>query len=243
MIIRSIILFLFLILLWQLFVFIFDLPPYLLPSPVLVWQSLMNHLSLLLKESLPTLFETLLGFLLGISAGLMGGILIANYGLLRFWFFPLLIISQAIPTFAIAPLFVLWFGYGLSSKILVTILMIFFPVTSAFYDGLMQTPKPMLDLARIENGTPLRILWYIRLPAALPRLASGIRIAAVIAPMGAIIGEWVGSAHGLGYIMLTANAQMEIDLLFAALCIVIIMALTLYFIVDLLLKKYIWWNL
>lgn len=243
MIIRSSLLICVLLLAWQGIVFFLQLPNYLLPSPMQVAESAIIHASLLLQETLPTCYETLLGFLLGIFAGLIGGLLIASIGLLRRWVLPLMIISQAMPTFAIAPLLVLWFGYGLSSKIIITIMMIFFPVASAFYDGLTQTPRSMLDFAHIQGGNAIRTLYYIRIPAALPRLASGIRIAAVIAPMGAIIGEWVGSSQGLGYLMLTANARMEIDLMFAALSIVIIMALLLYFLVDSLLKKYIWWTI
>lgn len=243
MIIRSIILISLLLLGWQSLVYSLTLPDYLLPSPWQVFQSLHAHLPLLLHETWPTLYETILGFCVGTLTGLLGGALLASYPLLRRWLLPLLIISQAMPTFAIAPLLVLWLGYGLSSKIVTTVMMIFFPVMSAFYDGLIHTPTPMMTLARIESGTRLRTLFYIRIPAALPRLASGIRIAAVIAPMGAIIGEWVGSSQGLGYLMLTANARMEVDLMFAALSIVIIMALSLYFLVDALLKKYIWWTL
>lgn len=242
MITRNIILISILLLSWQASIYVLQLPPYLLPSPWAVYQSFSTHTELLRHESWPTLYETVLGFCLGTLAGLFGGILVASFNVLRRWLLPLMIISQAMPTFAIAPLLVLWLGYGLPSKIVTTILMIFFPVTSAFYDGLTHTPKPMLMLARIQGGSRFRTLLHIQIPAALPRLASGMRIAAVIAPMGAIIGEWVGSSQGLGYLMLTANARMEVDLMFAALLIVIIMALGLYFAVDQLLKKYIWWS-
>ena len=243
MIIRSGILLFLLLLGWQSLVFALQLPDYLLPSPIQVVESAMMNTALLLHETWPTCYETLLGFCLGILTGLIGGLLIASIPLVKRWVLPIMIISQAMPTFAIAPLLVLWFGYGLSAKIIITIIMIFFPVMSAFYDGLTNTPTPMLEVARIQGGSRFRTLYYIRIPAALPRLASGIRIAAVIAPMGAIIGEWVGSSQGLGYLMLTANARMEIDLMFAALGIVIIIALLLYFTVDSLLKKYIWWTI
>jgi ABC-type nitrate/sulfonate/bicarbonate transport system permease component len=151
---------------------------------------------------------------------------------LSLWFLPLMIISQAIPTFAIAPLLVIWFGYGMASKIICTILMIFFPITSAFFDGLRQTERHWLDLAKTMNAKKIRLFYYIRIPAALPRLASGMRIAAVFAPIGAVIGEWVGASGGLGFLMLNANARMQIDLMFAALCVLILLSLLLYFIID-----------
>jgi len=243
MMIRTLILIGMLLLGWQALVVFLQLPMYLLPSPLQVAQSAIMHFPLLIHEMWPTLYEILLGFSLGVLTGLLGGLLIASFKPLRRWLLPLMIISQAMPTFAIAPLLVLWVGYGLSSKIITAIMMIFFPVASAFYDGLTNTPKAMLALAEIQGGKPMQVLYHIRIKAALPRLASGIRIAAVIAPMGAIIGEWVGSSQGLGYLMLSANARMEVDLMFAALSIVIIMALLLYFTIDCLLKKYIWWTI
>ena len=119
--------------------------------------------------------------------------------------------------------------------------MLFFPITSAFYDGLQNTPPGFLDLAKTMNATKWRLFCAIRIPAALPSLASGIRIAAVIAPIGAVVGEWVGSSRGLGYLMLNANARLQIDMMFAALIVMIALALALYFTVDKLLRVLIWW--
>jgi putative hydroxymethylpyrimidine transport system permease protein len=242
MIKRSLILITLFLLCWQFIVNAIHLPMYLLPTPLQIMRSMVTHFPLLLQETWPTLYETLLGLVLGAATGVLCGMLVASYPLLRRWLLPIMVTSQAMPTFAIAPLIVLWLGYGLSSKIFTAILMIFFPVASACYDGLIHTPQSMLMLAAIENGTPLRTFFYVRLPEALPTIASGLRIAASIAPMGAVIGEWVGASKGLGYLMLAANARMEIDLLFAALTIVIIMALLLYFVIDTILKKTIWWT-
>jgi len=160
---------------------------------------------------------------------------------LRLWFMPVLVVSQAIPVFAIAPIFVIWFGYGITAKIAITTLMLFFPVTSAFYDGLRQTNKGWLDFAKVIQASRFRTLIFIKIPAALPALASGIRVAAVIAPIGAVVGEWVGSSRGLGFLMLNANARMQIDLMFAALFTIMTMALLLYFSVDKLLRMALPW--
>jgi putative hydroxymethylpyrimidine transport system permease protein len=122
----------------------------------------------------------------------------------------------------------LWLGYGLWPKVIMALLIIYFPVTSAFFDGLMATPRGMLDLARVMNARPWRIMTHIRIPAGLPGLASGLRLAAVYAPIGAIIGEWVGASQGLGYLMLLANGRAKTDLMFAALIVIVIITLSLH---------------
>jgi putative hydroxymethylpyrimidine transport system permease protein len=166
----------------------------------------------------------------------------AFYRPVKNWFFPILIISQALPTFAIAPLLVIWLGYGMASKIITTMIMLFFPITSAFYDGLRRTELGWLDLAKTMRAKKWRVFLYIRIPAALPALASGLRVAAAIAPIGAVVGEWIGASHGLGYLMLNANARMQIDLMFAALFTIIIFSLALYFIIDALLRAALPWQ-
>lgn len=230
-----------LLFIWQIIVSVFGLPSYILPSPFAVLHVLLNQAPLLFSEAIPTIIETMIGFILGVAIGCGAALCIAFFRPLAFWLLPILIISQAIPTFAIAPLLVIWFGFGLASKIATTVLMLFFPVTSAFYDGLKRTDQNWLDLAKTMNAKKSLIFWHIRIPAALPHLASGIRLAAVIAPIGAIIGEWVGASQGLGFLMLNANARMQIDVMFAALIIIIILSLLLYTSIDKILTKLITW--
>lgn len=230
-----------LMLLWQIIVLIWQLPNYILPTPGEVIMAFYQQHQLIAQESLTTLIETLLGLVFGVIFGCFAACALAFFKPLRLWFLPLLIISQAIPTFAIAPLLVMWLGFGLSAKIATTVLMIFFPITSAFYDGLQKTSRGWLELAQTMQASTWRTFWIIRIPAALPSFAAGLRIAAVIAPIGAIIGEWVGSSAGLGYLMLNANARMQIDVMFAALIVIIAMALILYFCVDRMLRVLVWW--
>lgn len=231
-----------LLLLWQGIVSFWALPDYILPSPPQVFRALLDARAVIAANFLPTLTETLLGFIFGILFGCCAGMLSALFRPVAFWFLPLLVISQAIPTFAIAPLIVIWLGYGLSSKIVTTVIMIFFPVASAFYDGLCRTDQTWLTMASSMNAGRWQTFRRIRLPAALPALASGIRIAAVMAPIGAIVGEWVGSSQGLGYLMLNANARLQIDMMFGALIVIIMLGLALYFSVDKLLRRLIWWQ-
>ncbi len=239
---RFILITLILLILWQIIVMAFHLPPYILPAPIQVLQTLFLDRVLILTQTIPTLIETLLGFLFGALFGVLSAIFIMYFRPARLWFLPILLISQAIPTFAIAPILVVWFGYGITSKIITTIIMLFFPITNSFYDGLRRTNFVWLDLAKTMNGSKKQTLLHIQIPAALPSLATGLRVAAAIAPIGAIVGEWVGSSRGLGFLMLNANARLQINLMFAALFVIALLTLSLYFIVDRLLKFAIPWQ-
>jgi putative hydroxymethylpyrimidine transport system permease protein len=239
---RGCIVFLGLLLLWQGIVTFFSLPNYILPTPWEVWLSGYTHSGVLWHEAQFTITESLLGLLLAGVLGCFAALLMVFFPNFSLWLLPILIISQAVPTFAIAPLLVIWFGYGMISKIATTVIMLFFPIASAFHDGLKQTNSNWLDLAKMLSGKKWRIFIFIRIPAALPHLASGIRVATAMAPLGAIVGEWVGASHGLGFLMLNANARMQIDFMFAALFVLVIFSMLLYFSIDKLLSFFITWH-
>lgn len=239
---RGLFIFVGMIALWQLIIIIFKLPAYILPTPFSVLSTLINRFGLIMHETKITAIETLLGLLIGIIFGGLAALLMASFRSISLWVLPVLVISQAIPTFAIAPLLVIWFGYGMISKIATAVIMIFFPIASSFYDGLSHTHQGWVNLAKTMNAKKWRFFWYIRIPAALPNFASGLRVATVAAPIGAVVGEWVGASQGLGFLMLNANARMQIDLMFAGLFILVIFSLALYFIVDTCLKKLIPWQ-
>ncbi len=203
-----------------------------LPSPLAVVESLWGHQSLLFEHALVTLQEILLGLVGGVLIGGMSALAMALIPALQPWMLPPLVLGQAIPVFALAPLLVLWFGYGMASKIVMAMIIIYFPVTAALFDGLRRTNKEWLDLANTMGASRFSILWHLRLPAALPALGSGLRIATAFAPIAAVVGEWVGSGAGLGYLMLHANGRMQTDLMFAAMIVLMAMALALYISVD-----------
>ncbi|MDO6563765.1 ABC transporter permease [Amphritea sp. 1_MG-2023] len=228
---------------WQAIVVFFEMPAFILPSPVDVFDRLIERHSILLKHSWVTAQEIMLGLLFGVSLGLLFALQMLLFKPVKRWLLPLLIASQAIPVFAIAPVLMLWLGYGIASKIVMAALIIFFPITTCCYDGLRSTPVGYLDLAKTMGASKRQMLRHIQLPAALPALASGVRVAVVIAPIGAVAGEWVGSSAGLGYLMLQANARMMIDEMFAALFILSVLSITLYFVADWLLKKMIPWEM
>lgn len=231
------------IIIWECLTHILQLPNYILPTPFEVLKSLIDHAALITSETLPTLVEILLGLFFGIILGVTIALSVSLFRPLHNFLLPLLLASQALPVFAIAPLLVLWFGYGVLAKIITTTFMLFFPITNNFLDGLKQTPKNYLNMAEMMNSSRWQILLQIRIPAALPNLASGIRLATAMAPLGAIIGEWVGSNQGLGFLLLNANAQMQIDLMFAVLLVIFFLGILLYYLVDTLIKLALPWTL
>ncbi|MDR9826826.1 ABC transporter permease [Vibrio sp. FNV 38] len=228
--------------LWQASVVLFELPSFILPAPIEVLKKLIERQDVLLKHALVTGQEIVLGLILGLSMGLLFAVQMLMFEPLKRWLLPILIASQAVPVFAIAPILMLWLGYGIASKVVMAAIIIFFPVTTCCYDGLRNTPTGYLDLAHTMGASKWQRLRHVQLPAALPTLASGIRVAVVVAPIGAVVGEWVGSSAGLGYLMLQANARMIIDEMFAALFILALLSITLYFVTDKLLKKWIPWE-
>lgn len=218
--------------LWWLLVVLSGLPPFILPGPGRVAEALWVHRASIAENAAVTLFEVLAGLVLGAGLGAATAILLALFPLARRIIRPMLVFFQAVPVFALAPILTLWFGYGIWSKLVMALIIIFFPVTSAFYDGLTRTPQGYLDLARVMQASPLAVMRRIRIPQALPALGSGLRLAAVYAPIGAVIGEWVGASQGLGYLMLLANGRAQTDVMFAALLVLATMTVLLHLAVN-----------
>ena len=227
---------------WQVLVWLTGAAPYILPGPGRVALAAVERAPLLLEHAAVTVAEILLGLLFGTLLGAASALFVTAVRPARPWVLPVLVMSQAVPVFALAPILVLWLGYGMPSKVAMATLIIYFPVTAAFYDGLRRTEPGWLDLARTMGASPWRLLWQVRVPAALPALTSGLRVATAVAPIGAIVGEWVGSSAGLGYLMLHANARLQIDVMFAALLLLAIFAVALYFAVDAALRRAVPWQ-
>lgn len=223
--------------LWQAVVTAAGLPPFILPGPARVAAALWENRLLIAENALVTIAEVLLGLAFGALLGAATAVALAASPVARALVQPALVFSQAVPVFALAPLLTLWLGYGLTAKVVMAVLIIYFPVTSAFLDGLTTTPQGYLDLARCMGATPAGVMRRVRIPAALPSLASGLRLAAVYAPIGAVIGEWVGASRGLGYLMLLANGRAKTDLMFAALMVLATFTILLHAAVDRLARR------
>lgn len=229
---RGALVFAFAIALWQAIVWFSGAPHFILPSPERVARRLWDARALIAENALVTFAEILLGLVLGAALGASTALQLVMSPLSRVVVRPILVFAQAIPIFALAPILTLWLGYGAASKIVMVVLIIYFPVASTFFDGLMRTPQGYLDLARVMGGSPLRVIFRLRVPHAMPAFASGLRLAAAAAPFGAVIGEWVGASKGLGHLMLLANGRAQTDLMFASLFVLAAFAVALYGVVD-----------
>lgn len=203
---------------------------FLLPSPMRVAQRFLQAAAdgTILRHSAYTLLEVLLGLLAGSSLATILGYLLAKSPLLEKVLSPYLVASQAVPIVAIAPLLVIWFGPGMFSKVLICALIVFFPVLVNTVVGLRSVPENLRDLMRSLHSTPLQMLRYLEIPAALPVLLGGLRIGATLSVIGAVVGEFVGSDRGLGFLINVGRGQYDTALVFVAIFLLVGMALTLY---------------
>jgi len=230
-----------LLIFWWAAVAWFSPPPFILPGPERVLFALYSQFDFLITHGAITLLEIVLGLIAGTLLGLATALLTVLFPLAGRAILPIISTSQALPVFAIAPLLVIWFGLGLGSKIAMATLIIYFPVTSALIDGLERTERGLVELGRLYGASTIQLLFLIRLPAAMPSFASGLKVAATIAPIGAIVGEWVGSSAGLGFIILQSNARMQTDIVFAALLVLAIIAISIRSLVSFLADYFIHW--
>ena len=216
------------LLLWQAVVWLTAVPAFILPGPGRVAGTLVAEHALILEHAAVTVTEVLAGIALGTLLGAATALQLMMWPTARRLVLPVLVFSQSIPVFALAPLLTLWLGYGLGSKIAMAVLIIYFPVASTFLDGLRHCDPSLIEMARSLGASKRQQLFFIRVPAALPAFGSGLRLAAVYAPIGAVIGEWVGASQGLGYLMLLANGRAKTDLMFAALAVLAVFTLILH---------------
>ena len=227
---------------WEFCCVYFNLPPFMLPPPSKIFMSIYSNWDLLLKHASFTLVEILASIFIGTIIGVITALIISSSERLKRWVMPILLASQSIPVFALAPLLILWLGYGMSSKIVIGVLIVFFPITSNFTDALNKVPQELIDAGKTIGLTKVQVFWKIKIPSSLPGLCSGIRVAACFAPIGAVVGEWIGGSTGLGSFMIYSNARLQTDNMFAALIILIFITITLYKVTDMILSKYVWWK-
>ena len=227
---------------WQSVILIFEPARFILPGPLDVAQVLASQWRYLGMNALITVQEMILGLVIGSSIGIAVAVVLSQSTTLERYLMPVVVATQTLPVFAIAPLLVIWFGFGIGSKIVMASLIIFFPVASAFYDGLKQTPKTWLDLGANWGASKWQLLMLMRVPAAMPSLMSGLKVAATIAPIGAIVGEWAGAAGGLGFVMLQANARTQTDVVFASLIMLAVCAYLLRQAVVICADRVLWWS-
>lgn len=217
----------FLLLVWEFAVKLRLVSPNFLPTPSSAFQAIYDYRTIISEHTLQTLRETLIGLGLSIFVGIVSGIIIFSSRNIRKAVYPLLVLSQTIPIVALAPLLLLWFGFGLWPKVIVVVLYSFFPIAVAFSDALLQTDEQYIDLLKSMKATKWQTLKYIHIPSSLPGLFSGIRIGTTYAMAGAIVGEFVGAYKGLGIFIQTSANSHAINLVFAALFVIVAVTLTL----------------
>jgi NitT/TauT family transport system permease protein len=231
-----------LIAVWELVVVAFAVPLFVLPPPSKIFQATAAGLPLLPRHVGTTLYETLVGFALGIAIGVPLGILIVSSRLLRDTFYPLLLVTQSVPKVALAPVLLIAIGYGELPKIIVVFLVCFFPIVVATAAGLESAPPEILDLARANCATQLDTFRKIRFPAAMPQIFVGLKVAITLAVIGAVIGEFVGADRGLGYLILISTSTGNPPLGFGAILILAILSILLFYGVEALERVMVFWT-
>jgi NitT/TauT family transport system permease protein len=227
--------------LWEWAVDIFAIKPYLLPALSSVLRSLWHNRMMLLEQALVTGGEIVLGYAAAVIGGVLMALAIFGWPLAYRMFYPVLVVFQGLPKIALAPLMIVWVGYGTSSKVLMAFLFAFFPVMIMTLGGLAGTPEHLVEHFRAIRASSWTMFRRLRLPAALPSIMDGCKTAMPLAVIGAIVGEFVGSQRGLGYLILESNAQACTDLLFAALVAISLLAGLLYWAIEVLARR-VWWR-
>lgn len=230
------------LLLWEVGVRVLRVETYVLPAPSAVAMELWTERVSLWEATLVTGSEILLGFFLAIVFSIPVAMLVTSFRFIERAIYPLLVISQTVPKIAIAPLFVVWFGFSMTSKVLMAFLICFFPILVDAIVGLRSISPESRDLMRSMGASRLRIMTELRLPASLPYLMSGLKVASTLAVVGAVVGEFVGSTEGLGYQLLQANSTLNTELLFADIVILTAIGMILYYGIELLEHLLIPWH-
>lgn len=228
--------------LWEILVHSFSVPDWLLPPPSQIFVELFNTKGLLYFHAQITLREIIIGLLVSLCLAFSLSIAISWSAIVERTLLPFVITSQIIPIFTLAPLILIWVGTGISSKIVVVVLFTFFPVVISTVNGLKSGDKKMSDMLKTLGANKVQLYMKFYVPNALPQIFSGIKVAAVLSVIGAVIGEWIGSSGGLGWLIKLSGPQFQTERIFAAIFVLSILALSLYMITvileKILLRKY-----
>lgn len=218
---------------WEVGVWITDTPRWFLPAPSEVLEEMLESRWLLWGHTRTTLSEVLVGFGIAMVVGIVSAVGIASSRVAERTIYPLIVASQAIPIIALAPILLIWFGYGMTPKVIVVVLICYFPIAINMADGLRSVDPDAVALLRSMGASRQQIMTMVRIPASLPFLLSGLRIAAAVSVIGAIVGEWVGASSGLGYLMTRSASSFQTPLLFAAVAISALMGMVMFVLVVL----------
>ena len=227
---------------WEYTVKLRAIPEWILPGPVQIVRTLIDNAPLIAKHAQSTLIECLAGFAVAILFSFIVAFLMDEISLFRKAVYPLIVASQTIPIVSVAPLFIIWFGYGILPKIIVVVLVCFFPIAISLLSGLAAVDNDYLELFRSMQASKLKIFRMVKLPLAMPSFFSGLRISAAYSVMGAVIGEWLGAKQGLGTYMTLAQRSFQVDRVFAAILAVTLLSAALFALVSIIERIVIPWN-
>lgn len=205
---------------------------YLVPSPVKTLQVMSDKAGYISHHSWVTTYETLLGFVIATIVGVLAAVIMVYSSAVERTLYPVLLFAQVIPKVAIAPLLVVWLGFGLAPKVVVAVLIAFFPVVISMVTGLKAVDPEMIQLSATMGAGPLQTFSKIRFPASLPHLFSGLKVAVTLAVTGAVVGEFVGANEGLGYVIQQANGNLDTPMLFAGLLVMSLIGVVLFVLVE-----------
>lgn len=222
---------------WQVAVYIFEIQAFILPSPIKVLKALYDERSLLLTHTLVTMGEAFVGFGIAIVLGIIFGLLMGYYKPVRMALYPIFVVTQTIPLIILAPLFAIWFGFGFLPKVIIVVLVCFFPITVTFTQDLIKSDEDMDNILKVMGASKWKSFRLARIPQALPGLFSGLKIAVTYSITGAVISEWVGAKEGLGIYMTRAMTSFKTAVLFADVVIIVVLSLVLYKLVEIVEKR------
>ncbi|MBF8188067.1 ABC transporter permease [Nonomuraea sp. K274] len=216
--------------------------PYLVPSPGSTLQVMWDKAGYIWHHGWVTTYETLLGFAIAVAVGVLAAVIMVYSSTVEKTLYPVLLFAQVIPKIAIAPLFIVWLGFGIAPKIVVAVLIAFFPVAISMITGLKSVDPEMVQLSATMGAGPLQTFVKIRFPASLPHLFSGLKVAVTLAVTGAVVGEFVGANEGLGFVILQANGNLDTPMLFAGLIVMSLIGVVLFLLVEIAEKLLLPWH-
>jgi NitT/TauT family transport system permease protein len=220
------------LILWEAVIRLFEVPNFVLPAPTAIFESLVANWADLAVAARATAYEVLFGFVLAAVVGVVLALLIVRFERFGRALYPLIVLFQNVPKVALAPIFILWFGYDLAPKVVLIVVIAFFPVAIDMLAGLQSVEPPFVSLMRSVGATNGKILLRVRIPHSLPHLMAGLKVAVTFSVIGAIVGEFAGANQGLGYVIQFASTQLDTPLIFAALIVVSVLGLAFYYIVE-----------
>jgi NitT/TauT family transport system permease protein len=229
---------------WEALVYVARYPEYILPRPTAIAVRLVDTVrsGLLWSHVWATLAETLLGFAIGSGAGIAIGLVISRSAVLERMLSPYLVASQAMPKIALAPLVIIWFGFGLTSKVIIAALICFFPLLVNTVTGIRSVPRKKIELMRSLSATPAQTFAKVEWPSCLPYVFAGLKVSSVLAVVGAIVGEYIGARAGLGYLINASGAGMDVVMIFVALFAITVLGMAIYFAIILVERRCLRWT-